>query len=119
MKKSIELDHIWKESKKNIAISLEKLADIMHGYEMVGFENLPETGPALLIYYHAAMPIDYCYVHAKTTLYKKRMIKTVADRFVFKTPGKTMHKICSNDYNPLRCMCVIAFISKVYHGAES
>ena len=107
MKKSIESDHIWKESKKYIAISLEKLADIMHGYEIVGFENLPETGPALLIYYHAAMPIDYCYVHAKTTLYKKRMIKTVADRFVFKTPGKTIHKIYARMITILLDACVL------------
>ena len=53
-------------------------------------ENLPETGPALLIYYHAAMPIDFYFFHSKVALYKNRRMKIVADRFLFKVPGKAI-----------------------------
>ena len=96
VKTSIESKDIWEASHKSIAINWELLGEIVHGHEIVGFENLPETGPALLIYYHAAMPIDFCYVHAKTTLYKNRKIKIVADRFLFKTPGMVMRVTNSN-----------------------
>ena len=50
-------------------------------------EHIPETGPALFIYYHAAMPIDFYYVHSKIVLYRNRRMKIVCDRFLFKVPG--------------------------------
>jgi len=50
-------------------------------------ENIPETGPGLLIYYHAAMPLDFYYVYSKTLLYKNRKMKIIADKFLFKIPG--------------------------------
>jgi 1-acyl-sn-glycerol-3-phosphate acyltransferase len=56
---------------------------------MIGLENLPDTGPALLIFYHAAMPIDFYYVHSKALLYRNRRMKIVADRFLFKVPGES------------------------------
>ena len=83
----IRSNEIWEASYKSIAIYWETVGSIVHGHEIIGFENLPDKGPALLIYYHAAMPIDFCYVHAKTTLYKNRRIKIVCDRFMFKMPG--------------------------------
>ncbi len=54
---------------------------------MVGMENIPETGPCLLIYYHAAMPLDFYYVYSKTLLYRNRKMKVIADKFLFKIPG--------------------------------
>jgi len=58
------------------------------GYEVSGMENIPVDTPALLVYYHGAMPIDIYYLIAKTILYKDRLIHTVGDRFLFKIPGK-------------------------------
>lgn len=62
----------------------ETLGSIWHGHELIGIENIPDTGPALFIYYHAAMPIDFYYVHSKIVLYKNRRMKIVCDRFLFK-----------------------------------
>ena len=56
-------------------------------HEIIGLENLPDSGPALLIYYHGAMPIDFYYVYSKTLLYKNRKMKIIADKFLFKIPG--------------------------------
>ncbi|CAF0741829.1 unnamed protein product [Brachionus calyciflorus] len=78
---------IWQASYKSLAVFWETTGAIWHGHEIVGLENIPDTGPALLIYYHAAMPIDYYYVHCKVMLYKNRRMKVVADRFLFKVPG--------------------------------
>ena len=63
------------------------------GYEVVGLENVPDEGPALLIYYHGAFPIDIYYLAANLYLEKKRTLKNVMDRFAFKIPGE---KICTS-----------------------
>lgn len=60
-----------------------------HGYEVQGLDNIPDNGPALLVYYHGAIPIDYYYLSAKCIIYKKRLIYSVGDRFLFKIPGKS------------------------------
>ncbi|PSN40093.1 Transmembrane protein 68 [Blattella germanica] len=57
------------------------------GYEVSGLENIPDDSPALIVYYHGAIPIDLYYFISKTFLFKNRLIHTVADRFLFKMPG--------------------------------
>ena len=37
-----------------------------------GRDNIPESGPALILYYHGAIPIDYYYLVADTLLHKGR-----------------------------------------------
>lgn len=83
---------IWPIPIKYVSIFTEKFGKILHDHELIGLENLPNEGPALLIYYHALLPVDYYYVHAKVFLYKNRRIKIVGDRFLFKIPG-TIFKI--------------------------
>lgn len=61
------------------------------GYEVEGLENIPESGPALLIYYHGALPIDMYYVIAKLLLYKHRLLHPVGDRFLFYIPGNVLY----------------------------
>lgn len=58
------------------------------GYEVTGIEHLPDDSAALIIYYHGAIPIDLYYCLAKVFLAKNRLVHTVADRFLFKIPGK-------------------------------
>lgn len=62
-------------------------ARLYHGYEVHGLENLPVNGPALIVYYHGAIPIDIYYLIARVVLERERLIYTVADRFLFKIPG--------------------------------
>lgn len=74
----------------------ETHAWIWHGYEVKGLENIPDTGPALIVYYHGAIPLDYYYLTAKCLLYKNRLTYSVGDRFLFKIPGQCspMQYIC-------------------------
>jgi 1-acyl-sn-glycerol-3-phosphate acyltransferase len=58
------------------------------GYEVSGMENIPDDTPALIVYYHGAIPIDLYYFISKCILFKNRLIHTVGDRFLFKIPGK-------------------------------
>ncbi|RWS15221.1 transmembrane protein 68-like protein [Dinothrombium tinctorium] len=60
---------------------------VWHGYEIVNLKNIPDEGPALIVYYHGAIPLDYYYLLAKCLLYKRRLIKAVGDRFLFSIPG--------------------------------
>ena len=39
---------------------------------ILGLENIPSSGPALLLYYHGAIPVDYYYLVADTFLRKGR-----------------------------------------------
>ena len=66
---------------------METFGAILSGHEVVGLENIPETGPGLLIYYHAATPTDFLITNSKIYLYKNRQIKIIADKFLFKIPG--------------------------------
>ncbi|KAL0273456.1 UNVERIFIED_CONTAM: hypothetical protein PYX00_006112 [Menopon gallinae] len=72
---------------KTVAAIWEGHAKIWHGYEVVGLENIPDTGGALIVYYHGAIPIDLYYLMSHVFLRKNRQIYSVADRFLFKIPG--------------------------------
>uniref|UniRef100_A0A8D2JPG1 Phospholipid/glycerol acyltransferase domain-containing protein n=1 Tax=Sciurus vulgaris TaxID=55149 RepID=A0A8D2JPG1_SCIVU len=50
-------------------------------------EKIPKEGPALIIFYHGAIPIDFYYFMAKIFIHKGRTCRVVADDFVFKIPG--------------------------------
>ena len=41
----------------------------------------------MIVFYHAALPIDFYYLFAKIWLYRNRRVRVVADKFVFKIPG--------------------------------
>ncbi|KAL4235744.1 Transmembrane protein 68 [Mactra antiquata] len=77
----------WGGAKKTVAVFWEAQGRIWHGYEIVGLNRLPETGPAMIIYYHGALPIDFYYVMAKCLLEKQRQIHAVGDNFLFNIPG--------------------------------
>nr|XP_044600125.1 transmembrane protein 68 isoform X1 [Equus asinus] len=63
------------------------LCSVLCGYEVHGMEKIPEDGPALIIFYHGAIPIDFYYFMAKIFIQKGRTCRVVADHFVFKIPG--------------------------------
>ena len=84
------------------SICNDKICNFPAGYEIIGLERIPNTGPALMIYYHGAIPIDFYYIMAKVILYKSRMIRAVGDRFLFKTPGMKEIQFCSLK-NVYRC----------------
>ncbi|XP_070555922.1 DGAT1/2-independent enzyme synthesizing storage lipids-like isoform X2 [Ptychodera flava] len=77
----------WDGARDSISTFWEAQASIWHGYEIIGLEKIPDEGPAVLIYYHGAIPIDAYYVIAKLVLYKRRMPHCIGDKFLFKVPG--------------------------------
>uniref|UniRef100_A0A182QJ11 Phospholipid/glycerol acyltransferase domain-containing protein n=1 Tax=Anopheles farauti TaxID=69004 RepID=A0A182QJ11_9DIPT len=77
----------WDVARTLVAVVWDAHGWIFHGYEVCGMENLPESGPALIIYYHGAIPIDMYYFTARIYLKRQRLIYTVGDRFLNKVPG--------------------------------
>uniref|UniRef100_A0A0B6ZPE6 Phospholipid/glycerol acyltransferase domain-containing protein n=1 Tax=Arion vulgaris TaxID=1028688 RepID=A0A0B6ZPE6_9EUPU len=70
-------------------------ARIWHGYEVEGFENIPATGPALIVYYHGVVPVDFYYVVTAVLLEKGRHVHMVGDKFLFHIPGwQTLMEVC-------------------------
>ncbi|OQR75222.1 transmembrane protein 68-like [Tropilaelaps mercedesae] len=78
---------LWHGARTLLALLWWGHARIYHGYEISGLENIPPAGPALLIYYHGAIPIDYYYLLSGIYLYKQRLLWGVGDRFLQKLPG--------------------------------
>lgn|SRR6218665_2238979 len=76
------------------------------GYEIQGFDRIPETGPALIVFYHGALPIDFYYLMANVILHKKRQIRVIGDRFLFRIPG-TADNVCNCTW---ACMFAIMFV---------
>lgn len=79
--------NLWDGARKTLATLWDGHGSIWHGYEIHGLEKIPDKGPALIVYYHGAIPIDYYYFLAKVVLHKGRMCHSVADHFLFKVPG--------------------------------
>ncbi|XP_029732619.1 monoacylglycerol/Diacylglycerol O-acyltransferase [Aedes albopictus] len=77
----------WDVARTLVAVVWDAHGWIFHGYEVCGIENLPETGSALIIYYHGAIPIDMYYLVARVYLKRSRLIYTVGDRFLEMLPG--------------------------------
>ncbi|XP_072267295.1 DGAT1/2-independent enzyme synthesizing storage lipids isoform X2 [Pyxicephalus adspersus] len=78
---------IWDGARKTLATLWDGHAAIWHGYEIYGLEKIPDSGPALIVYYHGALPVDYYYFVAKVILLKGRTCHSVGDHFLFKIPG--------------------------------
>jgi len=77
----------WDGALKTLAVIWETIAWLWHGHEIEGLENIPDSGSALIVYYHGAIPIDVYYLLTSVILRKGRLIHTVGDRFLFKIPG--------------------------------
>lgn len=60
---------------------------IEKGYEIVGIEKIPETGPAIFVLYHPEGPLDAAFFMSKIFLERNRKILAIVERMNFKMPG--------------------------------
>lgn len=80
-------NNLWDGARKTLAMLWDGHGAIWHGYEVYGLEKIPEEGPALIVYYHGAIPVDYYYFLARLIIQRGRACHSVADHFLFKIPG--------------------------------
>ncbi|CAL1546339.1 unnamed protein product [Lymnaea stagnalis] len=95
MKLKAAYDHdFWDGARKTLGVFWWAQARIWHGYEVEGLHHIPETGPALIIYYHGVLPVDLYYVLTTVLLEKNRLVHLVGDKFLFYMPGwQTMMEV--------------------------
>jgi len=62
-------------------------ARLYHGQEWEGFENIPRSGGALIIYFHGSIQVDYFALVAEIFLRMDRSVHNVVDRFLMDIPG--------------------------------
>lgn len=60
---------------------------IWYGYEITGLENIPDAGAALVVFYHAAIPVDQLFFISRVYFEKQRAIWTVVDKFFRDAPN--------------------------------
>ncbi|XP_059175030.1 monoacylglycerol/Diacylglycerol O-acyltransferase-like [Physella acuta] len=88
MKLKAAYDHdFWDGARKTLGALWWAQARTWHGYEVEGLHHIPESGPALIIYYHGVLPVDIYYVLTTVLLEKGRLIHLVGDKFLFHIPG--------------------------------
>ncbi|MEL6343582.1 MAG: lysophospholipid acyltransferase family protein [Myxococcota bacterium] len=61
-------------------------AHTVHDFEIVGLNNLPRTGGALMVFYHSFAAIDVWMFGSAVYQQTNRLIRFLADRFLFYTP---------------------------------
>lgn len=79
-------DSFWDGFRSTLAAITEAQGHFWHNYKVQGIENLPKKGGALLVGYHGALPIDAYYLVA-AIFEKRRKVRIVVDKFLFKVPG--------------------------------
>ncbi|XP_061454848.1 monoacylglycerol/Diacylglycerol O-acyltransferase-like isoform X2 [Rhineura floridana] len=84
--KEAYLNDFWDGARQVVSTIWYAHARIWNGYELHGLEKIPD-GPALIIFYHGATPVDFFYFLATVLIRKKRICFVVADNFVFSVPG--------------------------------
>ncbi|CAH3161905.1 unnamed protein product [Porites lobata] len=100
-------DNFWDGGQQTIAAVFDAHGTLWHGYELIGIEKLPAEGPALLIYYHGALPLDMYYILARLILCKKRRVRNVAATFLFQIPGiQLLLEVCGAVEGRSREQCV-------------
>lgn len=70
-----------------IAKAITTFGKLYNGFEIIGEDNIPKEGPALIVFYHGLMPLDVWYFGLEYYLRHGRLIKGLGDRWLFKTPG--------------------------------
>ena len=57
-----------------------KYVDVYHDHKLFGLENIPTNGPAILVWYHGPIPVDYISLVAKLYLRDGRLVNSVVDK---------------------------------------
>ncbi|XP_053874603.1 transmembrane protein 68-like isoform X2 [Malaclemys terrapin pileata] len=91
----------WDNGRFMVASILNMCGKLGNGYELHGIEKIPE-GPGLIVYYHGAIPLDYCFFISNLYIQTGRLCYSAVDRFFAKLPGGSREAFFSDEnYNLL------------------
>ena len=69
------------------AKAITRFGEFYNQYKINGLEHIPKNGPALMVFYHGLVPLDFWYFGLKLYLETGRHPSALIDRWLFKTPG--------------------------------
>nr|XP_060631306.1 monoacylglycerol/Diacylglycerol O-acyltransferase-like [Anolis sagrei ordinatus] len=84
------LNKEWDKPRHLISYFGAKLGEILHGYEIIGMENIPE-GPGIIVLYHGALAYDYSFLVNKIFLLTGRLCHSVVDNKLYIVPGLKLY----------------------------
>uniref|UniRef100_A0A3Q3NML9 Transmembrane protein 68 n=1 Tax=Labrus bergylta TaxID=56723 RepID=A0A3Q3NML9_9LABR len=100
-------NNLWDGARKTLATLWDGHGAIWHGYEIHGMEKIPDKGPALIVYYHGAIPIDYYYflaslthTHTHTHAYSYNPIRYNWPHYIFCLPFFLLCEVFSVIHGP-------------------
>lgn len=70
----------------DLLVPLYRRAVAFHDYRVVGLSRVPDHGPALIVFTHSLATYDIFLFGATLYFEKSRLITSLADRLIFKTP---------------------------------
>ena len=70
------------------AQALSQLTRLYYNHEVQGMEKIPSKGPAILVWYHGVVPIDYMALVSRLYLRDERIVNSVVHRNLLNVPGK-------------------------------
>ncbi len=73
-------------AKVEVALLFRWFGRTYFNYEVVGLDNIPSEGGALLVYYHGAIPMDYIFLSCELLLRRGRHPRSVADKVMVRMP---------------------------------
>ncbi|KAH0617702.1 hypothetical protein JD844_016200 [Phrynosoma platyrhinos] len=79
-------NNLWDKPRNILAYFSCQIARILHDYEIIGMENIPE-GPGIIVFYHGVLANDYNFF--TSNLYSKtgRICHSVTDNIMYLLPG--------------------------------
>ncbi|XP_003224348.1 monoacylglycerol/Diacylglycerol O-acyltransferase [Anolis carolinensis] len=80
------LSKVWDKPRHILSYLGATCGKILHGYEIIGVENIPE-GPGIIVLYHGAMSYDYSFFASNMFLLTGRVCHSVVDNKLFTVPG--------------------------------
>ena len=83
----VSYSQAFSKARKDVSAFFITYGQLMHEFEMEGFDNIPKRGGALIIYYHGAIPIDYLLLNMHILAKKNRIVSSVIDKFLYFLPG--------------------------------
>nr|XP_060631305.1 monoacylglycerol/Diacylglycerol O-acyltransferase-like [Anolis sagrei ordinatus] len=98
----------WNKVKHLLAQIVAAGGKILHGYEVIGMEHIPE-GPGIITFYHGAIVFDYVFFIANIFAEKGRLCHTVVDHTMVKLPGLKLglDVVHCKNYTKVECLEIL------------
>ncbi|XP_003224362.4 monoacylglycerol/Diacylglycerol O-acyltransferase [Anolis carolinensis] len=98
----------WNKVRQAISQVVSAGGKILHGYEVIGMEHIPE-GPGIITFYHGAIVFDYAFLVANIFAEKGRVCHSLVDHTMVKLPGLklALDAIHCKNYTKAECLEIL------------